>query len=130
MSRFCVPLTQHDQRLAAAGVIHPAARARIDSKLAQSVADRLLVTEIAEQNYRRQNVRIAPPLPCARNYLIYNDFVLEDRWRKRHNNSPSAPSPSRDACGLGSLMSSTVGSFKRIDDHTVSRGGRYVDNRR
>jgi hypothetical protein len=40
---------QHDQRLAAARVIHRVARARIDSKLAQSVADRLGVTEIAER---------------------------------------------------------------------------------
>jgi hypothetical protein len=43
MSRFCMLLAppmndeQHDERLAAARVIHPAARDRIDSKLTQSI---------------------------------------------------------------------------------------------
>jgi hypothetical protein len=47
---------------------------------------------------------------------------------KRHNDPPSLGQPeSRDARGLNSLMSSTIDSFKRIDDRAVSRHGRSID---
>src|ERR1700733_6214354 len=54
---------QHDQRLSAARVINPVAGARIDSKLAQSVADRFVVTEVAQREPSESGVDAHCDLP-------------------------------------------------------------------